>query len=113
MADKKVPLKIEPVDFTNILIAVFVLIITLGKWDTVACFLRLEFDHIPVIFALYRRKRTSRNCILLTGLCDSGKTLIFSQLVHKRFVQTHTSIKENIGSYILNNVRFFVVFERI
>ncbi|RZB40677.1 signal recognition particle receptor subunit beta [Asbolus verrucosus] len=85
MDDEKVAVKIEESNFTNILLAVFVIVITL------------------VIFALYRRRKATRNCILLTGLCDSGKTLIFSQLIYKKFVHTHTSIKENIGSYIVNN----------
>ncbi|XP_018564483.1 signal recognition particle receptor subunit beta [Anoplophora glabripennis] len=85
MADKKVPVKLEGTDFTQIFIAVFVIVISL------------------VLFALYKRRKSSKRGILLTGLCDSGKTLIYSQLVHNKNVQTHTSIKENIGSYIVNN----------
>lgn len=57
-----------------------------------------------VLIALYKRKKSSRSSILLTGLCDSGKTLIFSQLIHNKYVQTHTSIKENIANYIIQNV---------
>jgi signal recognition particle receptor subunit beta len=83
--DEKIPVKIEENNFTHILLAVLVIIVTL------------------VIFALYRRRKASRNCILLTGLCDSGKTLIFSQLVHNKFIQTHTSIRENIGTFVVNN----------
>lgn len=64
------------------------------------------FDFV-VLIALYKRKKSSRRGILLTGLCDSGKTLIFSQLIHSKYVQTHTSIKENIANYIMQNVRWF------
>ncbi|KAJ8945040.1 hypothetical protein NQ318_019035 [Aromia moschata] len=85
MADKKVPVKLEGTDFTNIFIAVFVIIITL------------------VLFALYRRSKSTRRGILLTGLCNSGKTLIYSQLLHNKNVQTHTSIVENTGNYLINN----------
>jgi len=35
--------------------------------------------------------------VLLTGLCDAGKTLIYARLVHTKYAQTHTSVKENIG----------------
>ncbi|CAH1170370.1 unnamed protein product [Phaedon cochleariae] len=85
MVDKRVPVKMEGTDFTQIFIAVFVVVITL------------------VIIALYKRSKSSRRGILLTGLCDSGKTLIFSQLIHNKNVQTHTSIKENIANYISSN----------
>ncbi|EFA10591.1 signal recognition particle receptor subunit beta [Tribolium castaneum] len=83
--DEKRPVRIEDNNFAQILIAVLVIVVTL------------------VLFVLYRRRKATRNCILLTGLCDSGKTLIFSQLVYEKFIQTHTSIKENIGTYIVNN----------
>ncbi|XP_044270475.1 signal recognition particle receptor subunit beta [Tribolium madens] len=83
--DEKQPVKIEDNNFAQILIAVLVIVVTL------------------ILFVLYRRRKATRNCVLLTGLCDSGKTLIFSQLVHEKFIQTHTSIKENIGTFIVNN----------
>ncbi|ELT89726.1 hypothetical protein CAPTEDRAFT_224352 [Capitella teleta] len=51
-----------------------------------------------IVRSLYSHKRTG---ILLVGLCDAGKTLIFSRLVSKRFVQTHTTIKQNSGVYSL------------
>lgn len=60
--------------------------------------------YFSVVFALYKRRKGSRRAVLITGLCDSGKTLIFSQLLHNKYVETFTSIKENIGDYILKNV---------
>lgn len=37
------------------------------------------------------------------GLCESGKTLLFSQLLHSIVSETFTSIAENIGNYELKN----------
>lgn len=38
------------------------------------------------------------------GLCDAGKTLVFSRLLYNRHIHTHTSVKENIGELVVNNV---------
>lgn len=81
---EKVLVKLESYDITKILVAVFVILITI------------------VLFALYKRKKSAKNGILLTGLCDSGKTLIFTQLIYKKQVLTHTSIKENVGNFVTN-----------
>uniref|UniRef100_A0A914X1X7 Signal recognition particle receptor subunit beta n=2 Tax=Plectus sambesii TaxID=2011161 RepID=A0A914X1X7_9BILA len=42
-----------------------------------------------------KKKATESNTILLVGLTDSGKTLIFSKLINGRAVATYTSMKEN------------------
>jgi len=55
------------------------------------------------IFIFYQRKKSSKRGVLLTGLCDSGKTLLFSQLVHGEYVNTQTSMKENFGDFIISN----------
>jgi len=44
-----------------------------------------------------------RRGVLICGLCDSGKTLLFSRLVNKTYTTTHTSIKENSGPYTAKN----------
>ncbi|KAI0220128.1 Signal recognition particle receptor subunit beta [Lamellibrachia satsuma] len=54
---------------------------------------------LTMLLLLFRSKSSQRRGVLLVGLCDSGKTLIFSRLIHSRFVNTHTSIKENVGFY--------------
>lgn len=59
---------------------------------------------IAVVLFIYQRRRTLRRGVLLTGLCDSGKTLLFARLVYKNYVNTQTSIKENLGDYAVNNV---------
>ncbi|EZA52398.1 hypothetical protein DMN91_012475 [Ooceraea biroi] len=50
-----------------------------------------------VLFTLWRRRRSIGRSILLTGLSDSGKTLIYARLMHSTFVRTYTSVKENVG----------------
>lgn len=60
-----------------------------------------------VIFTLYRRSKSKRNGVLLLGLCDSGKTLIFARLLSGKYVQTHTSSQENTGDYLAGNVSEF------
>ncbi|XP_072048183.1 signal recognition particle receptor subunit beta-like [Amphiura filiformis] len=52
-----------------------------------------------VLFKLITRGRNTKQAILLVGLCDSGKTLLFSRLVHGKYVSSYTSIKENSGIY--------------
>ncbi|XP_077289028.1 signal recognition particle receptor beta [Arctopsyche grandis] len=54
-------------------------------------------------------RQQSRRCVLLTGLSDSGKTLIFARLLHSHFVHTHTSIKENIGEYAIGKTPLKIV----
>ncbi|CAG2053094.1 unnamed protein product [Timema podura] len=64
---------------------------------------------LPVVFVVWRSRKQSRRGVLLLGLCDSGKTLLFTRLLHEKFVLTHTSIKENVGDYVVNNVSKQVV----
>lgn len=62
---------------------------------------RLHFIYILlVIYFLWKKKSQKRTDILLTGLCESGKTLLFSQLLHNVVSETFTSIAENIGEYV-------------
>lgn len=62
------------------------------------------FVMFTVLFVLWQRRQNARRGVLLMGLCDAGKTLVFSRLVYNRHVTTHTSIKENTGELIVNNV---------
>jgi len=48
---------------------------------------------------LWTRKRTKRTTVLIAGPCDSGKTLMFSQLLHGKPVETFASMQENFGLY--------------
>merc|ERR1712055_1287975 len=51
-----------------------------------------------LVWVIYYRSNY-RNGILMLGLCESGKSLLFSQLVHNKFIPSFTSIKENSGPY--------------
>ncbi|KAL4647028.1 signal recognition particle receptor subunit beta [Arapaima gigas] len=44
-------------------------------------------------------KKSTRSAVLLVGLCDSGKTLLFSRLLCGKFIRTQTSIAENSAQY--------------
>ncbi|KMR04984.1 signal recognition particle receptor subunit beta [Lasius niger] len=75
----------------GILIAVFAIIVTL------------------VLFALWRKRKSAGHSILLTGLSDSGKTLIYARLLCSKFVKTYTSVKENVGDIAINNSSLRIV----
>lgn len=47
----------------------------------------------------FRRRKNLRRAVLIVGLSDAGKTLLFSQLAARKKVSTYTSIKENTASY--------------
>ncbi|GBP61820.1 Signal recognition particle receptor subunit beta [Eumeta japonica] len=55
-----------------------------------------------VVTWLYSR-RSRRQSILLLGLSDSGKTLLFLRLAYSQYKQTFTSMKENTEDYITPN----------
>ncbi|KAG5329596.1 SRPRB protein, partial [Acromyrmex charruanus] len=57
---------------------------------------------ILVLFVFWRKRKSKGNIILLTGLSDSGKTLIYARLLCSQFVKTYTSVKENIGNITIN-----------
>lgn len=67
------------VDYTTVWLAVIVVLVT--------C----------MLLFVWKKKRSARSDVLLTGLCDSGKTLLFSQLILGEEKETFTSIKENLG----------------
>ncbi|CAG9786624.1 unnamed protein product [Diatraea saccharalis] len=53
-----------------------------------------------LIWWCFTRRRHQRTCILLAGLSDSGKTLLFVRLAYSQYRQTFTSMKENVEEYI-------------
>ncbi|XP_031631868.1 signal recognition particle receptor subunit beta [Contarinia nasturtii] len=78
----KPTIKLSDLDFTPVYIALFVVLISI------------------VLFFLWKKKSQKRTDLLLTGLCESGKTLLFSQLLHNVVCETFTSIAENVGDYL-------------
>jgi len=65
----------------GILVSIFVVLVTI------------------IFFVVRSRTRNNRQGILLLGICDAGKTLIYTQIVHKCLKDTYTSIKANFGNY--------------
>ncbi|XP_066248240.1 signal recognition particle receptor subunit beta [Euwallacea similis] len=52
-----------------------------------------------LIFIVQRVLKSSKRHVLLTGLNDSGKTLIYSQLIYNRHIMTYTSSQDNFNQY--------------
>jgi signal recognition particle receptor subunit beta len=49
---------------------------------------------------LWKRRKPARTDLLFTGLCDSGKTYLFTQFLFAQQKETFTSIIENVGQYV-------------
>lgn len=75
----RVSIEMGELDYTTIMLAFIVILVTI------------------VLLYVWKRKRSARTDVLLTGLCDSGKTLLFSHLILDEGKETFTSIKENVG----------------
>uniref|UniRef100_A0A6B2EGR0 Signal recognition particle receptor subunit beta n=1 Tax=Phlebotomus kandelakii TaxID=1109342 RepID=A0A6B2EGR0_9DIPT len=56
-----------------------------------------------VLLYVYKKKKTSRTDVLLVGLCEAGKTSVFTRLVFGENRETFTSIKENVADYSSKN----------
>lgn len=56
-----------------------------------------------VFLKYFLTSKTVRSSVLLIGLCDSGKTLIFSRLVSGHFKKTQTSITDSSAPYKAKN----------
>ncbi|XP_046468639.1 signal recognition particle receptor subunit beta [Neodiprion pinetum] len=81
----------ENTQFIGMLVAVFTIFITL------------------VVFAVWRRRRSVGRSLILAGLSNAGKTLLYTRLLHSKYVATHTSVKENIGDVTINNSALRIV----
>lgn len=57
-----------------------------------------------VLLYLWKKKTFVKSDILLTGLVESGKTVLFGQLLQAKIKETFTSIAENIAEYKHENV---------
>jgi len=53
-----------------------------------------------LVIWIIARSRRSGDTILLLGLTDAGKTLLYSLLVARKYMTTQTSIRENKGKYV-------------
>uniref|UniRef100_A0A8R1XZT5 Signal recognition particle receptor subunit beta n=1 Tax=Onchocerca volvulus TaxID=6282 RepID=A0A8R1XZT5_ONCVO len=51
---------------------------------------------ISVLAYILKRRLVRGNTVLIVGLCDSGKTMLFSKLINPKYSpETYTSLKEN------------------
>ncbi|CAG6002368.1 signal recognition particle receptor subunit beta [Menidia menidia] len=71
----------DPVFLIGIIVALAVIVIT--------C----------VFLKYFLTSKTVRSAVLLVGLCDSGKTLLFSRLLSGKFKRTQTSITDSSAPY--------------
>uniref|UniRef100_A0A2A4J116 Signal recognition particle receptor subunit beta n=1 Tax=Heliothis virescens TaxID=7102 RepID=A0A2A4J116_HELVI len=62
-----------------------------------------------VFWWCFSRRRQLRKSVLLMGLSDSGKTLLFVRLAYSQYRQTFTSMKENVEEYLTSNNSFKIV----
>ncbi|XP_015685441.1 signal recognition particle receptor subunit beta-like, partial [Protobothrops mucrosquamatus] len=56
-----------------------------------------------VIWKIFQARKSSRTAVLLAGLCDSGKTLLFVRLLTENFRNTQTSITDSSALYRVKN----------
>ncbi|XP_034637752.1 ovotransferrin-like [Trachemys scripta elegans] len=56
-----------------------------------------------LIWKLIRGRKSSRRTVLLVGLCDSGKTLLFVRLLTGTYRNTQTSITDSSAVYRVSN----------
>ncbi|NXY11560.1 SRPRB protein, partial [Pteruthius melanotis] len=60
---------------------------------------------VAITFLIWRfvqGRRSSRKAVLLLGLCDAGKTLLFARLLSGRYRDTQTSITDSSAVYRLS-----------
>ncbi|XP_028918784.1 signal recognition particle receptor subunit beta [Ornithorhynchus anatinus] len=58
-----------------------------------------------VFWRFIRSRKTGKNAVLLVGLCDSGKTLLFVRLLTGMYRKTQTSITDSSAGYRARNDR--------
>ncbi|KAF8564759.1 hypothetical protein P879_10726 [Paragonimus westermani] len=50
-----------------------------------------------VIFWIFKKQKG--HSVLLLGICEAGKTSLFTKLIHNTDIVSYTSLKENCGAY--------------
>ncbi|NXP24561.1 SRPRB protein, partial [Scytalopus superciliaris] len=55
-----------------------------------------------LLWRFVQGRRSSRRAVLLLGLCDAGKTLLFARLLSGRYRHTQTSITDSSATYRLS-----------
>ncbi|XP_062988370.1 signal recognition particle receptor subunit beta [Elgaria multicarinata webbii] len=58
---------------------------------------------VLLFWKLFQTRKSSRRAVLLVGLCESGKTLLFARLLTGNFRNTQTSITDSSALYRVKN----------
>ena len=61
------------------------------------------FDFSCFHFCVEKRACFTSWNLFSSGLCEAGKTPIFSQLIYKKAIESFTSMKENVGVLDIEN----------
>lgn len=74
--------------------------IKLGELNLTPILVAMIVGFIAVaLFVILRKRSSARRDFLLTGINDAGKSAVFMRILHNKFPDTFTSIKENVGDY--------------
>lgn len=71
---------------------------------------------LSVLFVLWKKGRKANRDVLIVGLCDSGKTALFSYLLYNKPIQSFTSQVENIGEFKSKKVcgkAIFIYYQKL
>ncbi|XP_067946550.1 signal recognition particle receptor subunit beta-like [Watersipora subatra] len=58
---------------------------------------------LVLFYLVFGRRKARKSNVLIIGICDSGKTLIFTQLAKNLYRMTQTSLQENAGTVTIKN----------
>ncbi|XP_023298210.2 signal recognition particle receptor subunit beta [Lucilia cuprina] len=76
--------------------------IKLGELNMTPILVAMIVGFIAVaLFVIFRKRSSARRDFLLTGISEAGKSSIFMRILHDKFPETFTSIKENVEDYKL------------
>ncbi|CAB1348297.1 unnamed protein product [Coregonus sp. 'balchen'] len=65
----------------------------------------VQWGEESVLLKYFISSKTVQSAVLLVGLSDSGKTLLFSRLLSGKFKKTQTSITDSSAPYKAKNER--------
>lgn len=68
----------------------------IGRFNLIQAWIALLVVFLSLFAYIVKKKFTHCNTVLIVGLCESGKTVLFSKLINpKNDPETYTSLKEN------------------
>uniref|UniRef100_A0A4W4HQX7 Signal recognition particle receptor subunit beta n=3 Tax=Electrophorus TaxID=8004 RepID=A0A4W4HQX7_ELEEL len=104
--DKKISLDLEGLESEPVLDSLVKEILRQDPTYLIGIFVAIVVVLITIVFLkFFVGSQTARSAVLLVGLCDAGKTLLFSRLLTGRFTRTQTSVTVSTASYKTKNDR--------